>query len=151
MRAMIYLSLGALFALLAPLQLPTTHARTFSAASLRGACIWQEVKYPTTVGDQDAAGPATILASVNFDGNGAFTMDYDANINGTYSSTNSVSGVYSVDPTGHGSFMFTSPASGYVRTYDFRLSPNGRTIYSIAQSDGVSSVAERVSAGTCTF
>lgn len=78
-------------------------------------------------------------------------MDYDANINGYYSSTNGVPGSYSVDSTGHGNFTFTSPASGYVRTYDFRVSPNGNTIYTMAQTDGVAIPAERISTGSCTF
>lgn len=151
MRRMVYLGIGALCAVLTPLQLSNTQGRAFSIANIKGTCIWQEVKYPTTIGDQQGDGPATVLASINFDGNGSMTMDYDANVNGTYSSTNGVSGSYSVDPTGHGSFMFTSPASGYVRTYDFRLSPNGRTIYTMAQSDGISSVAQRISAGSCSF
>jgi hypothetical protein len=79
------------------------------------------------------------------------TMDYDVNINGSYSSTNGVQGSYSVDSTGHGNFMFTSPASSYLRTYDFRVSADGHTIYTIAQSDGTGNVTQRVSAGSCTF
>ena len=155
MRRIIYLSLGVLIAALLPFGLSNTNARTPSIPNLRGTCIWQEFKYSTTSGDQQGAGPATILASVHFDGSGALTMDYDANINGTYSSTNGVQGSYSVDPTGHGSFSFTSPASGYVRTYDFRVSPNGNTIYTMAQYDGTSTnnstPTQRVSTGSCTF
>lgn len=151
MRKAIFLGLGVLGAALLPFGLSNTNARTPSVADLRGTCIWQEVKFPTTIGDQQGAGPATILALIHFDGKGAMLMDYDTNINGTYSSTNAVQGFYSVDSTGHGTFTFTSPASGYVRTYDFRESPNGRTIYTIAQSDGLGTVAQRVSAGTCRF
>jgi len=151
MRGKIYLGLGVLSAALLPFGLSTTNARTPSVASLRGTCIWQEVKFPTTSGDQQAVGPATILAAMHFDGSGTMTMDYDVNINGAYSSTDAVPGSYSVDSTGHGSFAFTSPASGYIRTYDFRISPSGHTIYSIAQSDGVGTVSQRVSAGSCVF
>lgn len=133
MRRIIYLSLAVLSAVLLPLGLRNTKARTHSLPNLRGTCIWQEFKYPTTSGDQQGVGPATVLASIHFDGSGALTMDYDANINGTWSSTNGVQGSYSVDSTGHGSFSFLSPASGYVRTYDFRVSPNGNTIYTMAK------------------
>ncbi len=149
MRRIIYLSLAVLSAVLVPLGLSKTNARTPSVPNLRGTCIWQEVKIPTS--DQLSAGPATVLASVHFGESGALTMDYDANINGTYSSTNGVQGSYFVDSTGHGSFMFTSPASGYVRTYDFRVSADGHTIYTIAQTDGTGNVTQRVSAGSCTF
>jgi hypothetical protein len=151
MRAIIYLGLGALGAILVPFGLSTTNARTPSVASLKGTWIWQEIKYPTTSGDQVGAGPAAILASVHFDGTGEMIMDYDVNINGTYSSTNAVPGSYSVDLNGHGSFSFTSPASGYLRTYDFRVSPSGDTLYTIAQSDGTGSVTQRLSVGACTF
>ena len=149
MRRIIFL--GVLTAALLPLGLGTTNARTFSAANLRGTCIWQSVAYPTSSGDQVAAGPTTILASVNFDGNGAMTLDYDVNINGAYSSSGAVQGFYSVDPTGHGSFTFTSPDSGTVLTYDFRVSSTGHTIYTIVQSYGGQIVTPRVSAGTCSF
>lgn len=71
--------------------------------------------------------------------------------NGTHSSTNGVSDSYSVDSHGHGTFTFTSPASGIVRTYDFRISPDGHTVYTIAQSDGGLSVTQRVSAGSRSF
>ena len=119
--------------------------------NLRGICIWQELKVATTGGDQQSAGPATVLASINFDGRGGISMDYDANVDGAYSSTNGVPGTYTVDAAGHGSFTFASPASGYVRTYDFRVSPNGRTLYTMSLSDGTGSLAQRVSVGTCTF
>ncbi len=119
--------------------------------NLRGTCIWQELKVATTSGDQQGAGPAAVLASINFDGRGGISMDYDANVDGAYGSTNGVPGTYTVDATGHGSFTFTSPASGYVRTYDFRVSSNGRTLYTMSLSDGTGSVAQRVSVGTCTF
>ncbi len=160
------LFLAALFAAVLSLVLSNTNGGKFSVAAaappsqnslraqgrdLRGTCIWQEVKFPTTTGDQQVVGPATILASVTFDGNGAITMDYDTNINGAYTSTNGVLGSYSLDSAGHGSFTFTSPASGFVRTYDFRVSPSGRTIYTMAQSDGTGSVTQRVSTGTCRF
>jgi hypothetical protein len=151
MRMKYFLGVLVLTEALLLLGLGNTNARTFSVASVKGTCIWQEVKYPTTSGDQQGVGPASILASINFDGSGAMTLDYDVNINGTYSSMNGVPGFYSVDSTGHGSFTFTSPASGFVRTYDFRLSSTGHTIYTIAQSDGVGSVAQRVSAGSCSF
>ena len=157
MRRIIYLSLAVLTAALLPLGLRNTRARASSVPSLKGTCIWQEFKYPTTTGDTAAAGPATILASVHFDGSGALTMDYDANINGTYSSTNGklIPGSYSVDSTGHGSFWFLSPASLYVRTYDFRVSPNGNTLYTMAKYDGTSAdnsaPTQRVSTGSCTF
>ena len=151
MRTMIYLSLGVLYAVITALQQSNTSARTFSTASLKGTCIWQEVKYPSTGGSQQNVGPATVMASIDFDGRGAMTLDYDANINGTYSSTNGVPGVYYVDSTGHGSFTFTSPASTFVRTYDFRISTNGRTIYTMTQADGTGTVSQRVSAGSCAF
>ncbi|MGH9678529.1 MAG: hypothetical protein ACRD4Y_01120 [Candidatus Acidiferrales bacterium] len=151
MRRMIYLSLGVLGAALLPFGLSNTSARAHSAANLRGTCVWQEAKFPTTSGDQAGVGPATILATIKFDGSGAMTMDYDANIDGTYSSTNGVLGSYSIDSTGHGTFSFASPASGYVRTYDFRISPDGNTIYTMAQSDGVGNVSQRVSFGSCSF
>ena len=125
--------------------------REFSVANLRGTCIWQSVGFPTSSGDQKAAGPTTVLASVNFDGKGAMTLDYDANINGTYSSTNAVPGVYSVDSTGHGSFTFTSPPTGNVLTYDFRVSSTGHTIYTMVQSYGGQIVTPRVSSGACSF
>ena len=143
--------LGVLAAALLPLGQGTTNARTFSAANIRGTCIWQSVAYPTTSGGQQAAGPTTILASVNFDGNGAMTLDYDVNINGSYFSSKAVPGFYSVDPTGHGSFTFTSPDSGIVLTYDFRVSSTGHTIYTIVQTYGGQSLTSRVSAGTCSF
>jgi len=151
MRMKFFLGVLVLTVALLLLGLGNTNARRPSVPNLRGSCIWQEVKFPTTSGEQQGVGPATILASIHFDGSGALTMDYDVNINGTYSSTNGVPGLYSVDPTGHGSFSFTSPASGYVRTYDFRVNSTAHTIYTIAQSDGVGSVAQRVSAGSCTF
>jgi hypothetical protein len=151
MRKMIFLSLAVLCAALLPLGCSNTNAQAFSVASLKGTCVWQEVKYPTTSGDQSAVGPTTILASVTFNGNGAMTLDYDANVNGTYTSTNGVQGTYSVDATGHGSFGFMSPATGIVRTYDFRVSSTGHTIYTIAQADGGLSVTQRVSAGSCRF
>jgi hypothetical protein len=91
------------------------------------------------------------MASIYFNGNGALTMDYDANINGIYSSTYGVRGTYFVDSSGHGSFSFLSPASGNVRTYDIRVSPNGKTIYTMAQTDGVTIPAQRISTGSCTF
>ncbi len=154
MRRIIYLSLAALTAASLPLGLSNTRARASSVPSLKGTCIWQEFKYPTTIATA-AAGPATILASVHFNGGGAMTMDYDTNINGSYTSTNGVQGSYSVDSTGHGSFSFLSPASGYVRTYDFRVSPNGNTMYTMAKHDGTSAdnlgPTQRVSTGSCTF
>jgi hypothetical protein len=83
------------------------------------------------------------------------TMDYDANVNGIYNSTNGVSGSYSVDSTGHGSFVFLSPATSYFRSYDFRVSPNGNMIYTMAKQDGTSigdlGASQRVSTGSCTF
>lgn len=149
MRRTIYFSLAVLGAALLPLGLSKTSAKTPSVPNLRGTCIWQEVKFPTS--DQLGEGPATILASIHFGESGAMTMDYDVNLNGTYSSTNGVQGFYSIDSTGHGSFTFTSPASLYVRSYDFRVSADGHTIYTIAQSDGTGSVTQRVSAGSCIF
>ena len=145
----IYLSLAVLSVVLLPLGLRNTNARTPSGPNLRGTCIWQEVKFPTS--DQLGMGPTTILASVHFGERGAMTMDYDVNINGTYSSTNGVQGFYTIDSTGHGSFSFTSPASLYVRTYDFRVSADGHTMYTIAESDGTGNVSQRVSAGSCIF
>ena len=143
--------LGVLTAAMLPFGLQNTTGRRFSAATLKGTCIWQEVKYPTTSGEEQGLGPATILASVHFDGSGGMTMDYDANVNGTYSSTNGASGSYSIDSTGHGRFTFTSPATSIVRTYDFRISSNGRALYTIAEADGGLSVTQRVSAGSCRF
>lgn len=155
MRRIIYLSLVVLSAVLVPLGLNNTNARTPSPPNLRGTCIWQEFKYPTTISDQQGLGPASILASVHFNGSGAMTMDYDANVNGTWSSTNGVQGSYSVDSTGHGSFSFLSPATGYVRTYDFLVSANGNRIYTMAKQDGTSAdnlgLTQRVSTGSCTF
>ncbi len=72
-------------------------------------------------------------------------------IDGTYTSTNGVPGSYSVDSTGHGSFAFTCPTSGFVRTYDFWVSPGGHTVYTIAQTDGGLGAGQRVSAGICKF
>jgi hypothetical protein len=149
MRKIIYLSLAVLGVVLMPLGFSYTNATTPSVPNLRGTCLWQEVKFPTS--DQLGVGPATILASIHFGENGAMTMDYDVNINGTYSSTNGVQGFYTIDSTGHGSFTFTSPASLYVRTYDFRVSADGHTMYTIAQSDGTGPVTQRVSAGSCIF
>lgn len=155
MRRIIYLSLAVLSAVPLPLGLSNTKARTPSLPNLRGTCIWQEFKYPTTSSDQQSLGPASVLASIRFDGSGALTMDYDANVNGSYSSTNGVSGSYSVDSTGHGSFSFLSPATSYFRTYDFRVSPNGNTLYTMAKQDGTSiddlGPTQRVSMGSCTF
>ena len=155
MRRIIYLSLGVLTAALLPFGMSNTKARTPSLPNLRGTCIWQEFKYPTTSSEQQSLGPASVLASVHFNGSGALTMDYDANINGTWSLTNGVQGSYSVDSSGHGSFSFMSPASGYVRTYDFRVNPNGNTIYTMAKQDGTSAdnlgPTQRVSTGSCTF
>jgi hypothetical protein len=153
MRRIIYLSLGVLAAALLPFGLSNTKARTPAFPNLRGTCTWQEFKYPTT--SDEGLGPASILASIHFDGSGALTMDYDTNVNGTYSSTNGVAGSYSVDSTGHGSFSFTSPATSYFRIYDFRVSPNGNTIYTMAKQDGTSAnnlgPTQRVSAGSCIF
>jgi hypothetical protein len=155
MRKIIYLSIAVLSAVLVPLGLRNSSASTPSVPNLRGTCIWQEFKYPTTSSDQQSLGPATVLASIHFNGSGALMMDYDTNINGTYSSTNGVQGSYSVDSTGHGSFSFLSPASGYVRTYDFRVSPNGNSIYTMAKQDGTSTnnlgPTQRVSTGSCIF
>jgi hypothetical protein len=155
MRRIIYLSLAVLSAVLVPLELSKTNASTPSVPNLRGTCIWQEFKYPTTISDQQGLGPASVLASIHFGESGAMTMDYDANVNGIYSSTNGVSGSYSVDSTGHGSFSFLSPATTYFRTYDFRVSPNGHTIYTMAKQDGTSigdlGPTQRVSTGSCTF
>jgi hypothetical protein len=143
--------LGVLTAALLPQGLRDTTGRRFSTASLRGTCIWQVVSYSTTSGSEDGVGPSTILASVSFDGHGAMTLDYDVNVDGSYSSTDAVPGFYSVDPTGHGSFTFTSPASGSVLTHDFRVSSTGQTIYTIVQSYGGQAVTPRISAGTCNF
>jgi hypothetical protein len=142
---------GVLIAMLLPLGLVGKNAKPFSPATLKGTCIWQSVAYSTTSGDQQAIGPATILASVDFDGNGAVTIDYDVNRNGTYSSTGAIPGSYSVDSTGHGSFTFTSPSSGYELTYDFRVSPSGQVLYTIVQSYGGLIETPRVAAGSCTF
>lgn len=143
--------LGALTAALIPVGLQNIPGRRFSVASLRGTCIWQEVKFPTTSSEQQGLGPAAILASLTFDGSGQLTMDYDANVDGTFSSTIGVPGSYSVDSTGHGSFGFTSPATGVLRTYDFRISQDAHTIYTIAKTDGGLGGSQRVSAGTCEF
>ena len=155
MRRIIYLSLAALAAASLPLGLNNTRARASSVPSLKGTCIWQEFKYPTTISDQQGLGPASILASVHFNGGGAMTMDYDTNVNGSYTSTNGVQGSYTVDTTGHGSFSFLSPATGFVRTYDFRVSLNGNTMYTMAEQDGTSAdnlgPTQRVSMGSCTF
>ena len=151
MWRIVYFSLGVLSVFLVPFALKNTDAKTPSAVNVKGTCIWQEVKYPTTSGEAADVGPATIVASLNFDGNGGIMMDYDVNIDGTYTSTNGVPGSYSVDPTGHGTFTFMSPASNIIRTYDFRVSPNGHSIYTIAQSDGGFAVTQRVSFGTCSF
>jgi hypothetical protein len=145
------LLLGVLAATLLMLGLRNTTPRKFSTASLKGACIWQANAYPTTSGDQESAGPVNILASMTFDGNGHLMLDYDVNINGVYSSHNGASGVYDVDPTGHGSFNYTSPASGTRLTYDFRLSSTGRTMYTIIKSYNDRDVSPRVDAGTCRF
>lgn len=156
MRRIIYLSLTVLSVVLVPFGLSNTKATSPSVPNLTGTCIWQEFKFPTTSGEGSkppgtSVGPATVMASIYFNGNGTLTMDYDANINGIYSSTNGVRGTYFVDSTGHGSFSFLSPASGYLRTYDIRVSPNGKTIYTMAQTDGVTIPAQRISTGTCTF
>lgn len=143
--------LGALIATLLPIGLQNTPGKRFSTASLKGACIWQEVKYPTTTSAEQGLGPATILATIHFDGYGGMKMDYDVNIDGTYTSTNGVQGIYTVDSIGHGSFSFTSPASGVERAYDFRMSRDGHTIYTIAKSDGDMGVSQRVSLGSCRF
>ena len=147
--------LSALAAALVPMGLQNSPGRRFSDASLKGTCIWQEVKFPTTASQAQGLGPAAILAAIHFDGDGTMTMDYDVNVDGTYTSTNGVPGTYSVDSTGHGTFGFTSPATTFVRTYDFRVSANGHTIYTIAKSDAPSDnefgPSQRVSAGTCKF
>jgi len=147
--------LGMLTAALLPLGLGNANARTFSDASLKGTCIWQSVAYPTTSGDQqqEPAGPTSILASVTFDGRGALTLDFDVNLNGTYTSTDAVPGTYSVDSKGHGSFTFTSPSSLTTLTYDFRVSSTGHTLYTIVQSYGGPSgtPTPRVSSGSCSF
>ncbi len=52
MRRIIYLSLGVLTAALLPLGLRITRARASSVPNLKGTCIWQEFKYPTTISDQ---------------------------------------------------------------------------------------------------
>jgi hypothetical protein len=143
--------LGMLTAALLPLGLGNANARTFSDASLKGTCIWQSVAFPTSSGDQVAAGPTSILASVTFDGHGALTLDFDVNINGSYTSTDAVSGFYSVDSKGHGSFTFTSPPSGNTLTYDFRISSTGHTIYTMVQSYGGKTLTPRISYGSCSF
>jgi len=149
MRKIIYFCLAVLSMVLLPLGFSNSNARTPSVPTLRGTCLWQEVKFPTST--QLAGGPATILALIHFGDGGAMTMDYDVNIDGTYSSTNGVQGFYDIDSGGHGFFTFTSPASLYVRTYDFRVSADGRTMYTIAQSDGTGPTTQRVSAGSCIF
>jgi hypothetical protein len=149
MRRMLLLGLPAATLLLVGLNNAGT--RNFSAASLKGTCIWQANAYPTTSGDLESAGPVNILASINFDGNGQLKLDYDVNINGVYSSHNGVPGVYDVDPTGHGSFSYTSPASGTSLTYDFRLSSTGRTMYTIIKSYNERDASPRVDAGMCRF
>lgn len=143
--------LGALTAALLPIGMQNISGRRFSEAGLKGTCIWQEIKFPTTSSSAQGLGPATILASLHFNGSGILTMDYDVNIDGTYTSTNNVQGTYSLDLTGHGTFAFTSPASGVIRTYDFRVSKDGGTIYTIAKADAGLDVSQRVSIGTCKF
>lgn len=149
MRMRIIGGVAVLGAALLPLGLSTTNARPPAVANLKGSCIWQEGKFPTS--DQSTVGPATVLATMHFEGSGRMTMDYDANVNGTYSSTNGALGSYSIDSTGHGSFWFISPATNYLRTYDFRVSPHGHTLYTMAQADGTGSVTQRVSTGACVF
>ena len=59
-------------------------------------------------------------------------------------------GSYSIDSADQGSFTITSPASGYVRTYDFRVSPNGNTIYTIAQIRSRLVTANHLCSSFCT-
>lgn len=143
--------LGVLAVALLPLGLRETTNRRFSVASLKGTCIWQANAYPTTSGEEESAGPVNILASITFDGNGQLKLSYDVNINGAYTSHDGVPGVYSVDPTGHGSFSYTSPASGTRLTYDFRVSSTGHVIHTIIQSYNDRPLSPRVDAGTCNF
>lgn len=126
-------------------------ASSYSVASLNGTCVWQGIYYPTTGGDQVQAGPATILAPLTFDGAGHLTVNYDSNVNGTFTSASVVSGTYTVDATGHGSFTYLSPATGTQVVYDFRISPHGHLIRTILQSNVSGPVSTRVSDGICSF
>jgi hypothetical protein len=124
-----------------------THQRT-----LRGTCVWQSVSYETTSGASSSAGPVTVLAQFTFDGHGGLLINnYDVNQNGTFSSSGAFSGTYQIDPSGHGTFTYTSPISGRTLLFDFFETPAGKAIRTMLQSDNNSPPLPRVSSGECRF
>lgn len=143
--------LGLLATGLVTLGLHGAGERRFSVASIRGTCIWQSAAYPTTSGSEEFAGPSAKLSAITFDGNGKFTMDYDLNLDGKFSSSNGVPGVYSVDSNGHGHFTYTSPASNKTLTFDFRMSRNGQVMHTMTESYSARTETPRVDSGTCSF
>lgn len=127
------------------------HSAGFSAASLDGSCIWQILAVPTTSGGQAQAGPVTTLSWATFDGAGHVALDYDLNLNGTFSSSITVNGTYTVEANGHGSILYTNPVSGNVVDSDFFITPLGQAILTQTRAFNANAVTPRVSNGTCVF
>jgi|GEM_PF-1576799 hypothetical protein len=117
-------------------------------ALLQGTCIWQSLSLATA---QSSAGPATVLSPLSFDGAGHVRFDYYANINGTFSTSPSVTGTYQMNTSGHGSMSYVSPASGALLTFDLYLMPGGKGFHTILSNYQNQSVSPRVSKGTCQF
>lgn len=117
-------------------------------ALLQGTCIWQSLSLATA---QSSAGPATILSPLTFDGAGHVGFDYYANINGTFSTTPSVTGTYQMNASGHGSMSYVSPASGALLTFDLYMMPGGKGFRTILSSYQNQAPSPRVSKGTCQF
>jgi|SRR5579875_492562 len=129
----------------------SAHAASWSLASLNGQCIWHAAGVPTTSGMQNGKGPFSFIAAVTFDGRGSLTMNYHLNLDGAYSVNDDVPGSYTVDPDGHGTLTYTSPATGSERTYDFFITPHGKEIKTIYHGNGVNALSDRVAWGICRF
>jgi hypothetical protein len=130
-------------------------AAGYSNASLSGTCTWSSVIFETTSGGtmKPPAGPAGILALITFDGKGAFKMDYDVNIDGVFSRTKNVRGIYSVDATGngHGTFSYVSPVTGKTVGIDFYISRMGDALDTTFATESSFIVTPRVGNGRCVF
>jgi len=127
-------------------------ASTFSLASLNGTCVWQVLAITTTSGVQANTGPATTLSEATFDGAGHVTIEYDVNLDGTFTATPApISGTYTVEANGHGTLLYINPSTGNTVDSDFFITPLGKAILTQTQGFNAQAVTPRVSNGTCIF